>query len=130
MKIAFFPGKFQPPHLGHIQTLMKLYPDYDKIFVGITGGEPRILSLEKTKEIFETVLKHLPKFKVVLIKGTLVYKESLEELPKFDVLVTGNDEVVEWANKMGIKSKFLPRSTGIGYNGTELRMLDKKKKTR
>jgi len=127
MTVAFFPGKFQPPHLGHIQTLMKLYPKYDEIIIGITEDSPRIISPKETKQTFESVLKYLPKFKIVLIKGTLVLKKSTEGLPDFDVLVTGNDKVIQWANKMKIKSKFLDRSTGIGYSGTELRALSKNK---
>ena len=29
-RVAFFPGKFQPPHLGHIITLMRIYKKFDK----------------------------------------------------------------------------------------------------
>ena len=123
MTKALFPGKFQPPHLGHIQTLMKLYPDYDEIIVGISEDKPQIISPENVKEIFVSVLKYLPKFKVVLIKGTLTKKETLEGLPEFDILVTGNDIVVKWAKEKGLKTAFVPRSKGIGYSGTEIRKI-------
>ena len=42
--VAFFPGKFQPVHMGHITSLMKIYDDYDKIIIGITSDSPAILS--------------------------------------------------------------------------------------
>ena len=123
MTIAFFPGKFQPPHLGHIQTLMNIYSDYDEIIVGISEDEPQIMPPEKVREIFESVLKYLPKFKIVMIKGTLTTWKTTDGLPEFDVLLTGNDKVVKWAKEMGIKTAFVPRSKGLGYSGTEIRRI-------
>ena len=43
MTVAFFPGKFMPPHLGHIETIMDVYDEYDRIIVGITEGPPRVM---------------------------------------------------------------------------------------
>ena len=59
MTIALFPGKFQPPHLGHITTLMKLYPKYDKIIIGITQDKPEVLSQEKRKELFDSFMDRI-----------------------------------------------------------------------
>jgi cytidyltransferase-like protein len=127
MTTAFFPGKFQPPHLGHFLTLMKLYPKYDRIIVGITEDEPRVISPEKTKIIFTDMLRYLQKFRIILIKGTLIKKETLEGLPSFDVLVSGNKNVIDWAKKMDVATEFTQRSSGVGFSGTELRELYKKK---
>ena len=49
--VAFFPGKFQPVHMGHITSLMKIYNDYDKIIIGITSDSPIILSLQERRDI-------------------------------------------------------------------------------
>ena len=123
MNIAFFPGKFQPVHLGHIVTLMSIYNKYDKIIVGITEDKPEIISQEERKRIFESVLKYLPKFEIVLIKGAIVNSISLEHLPNFDVCLTGNHEVIEKLNEFGLKTEMIERSQGIGYSGTEIRSL-------
>jgi len=123
MTIALFPGKFQPPHLGHITTLMKLYPKYDKIIIGITQDKPEVLSQEKRKEIFEAVFQYLPKFKVVLIKGTIEGSNSSDNLPQFDICITGNKKVVEKIRSFGKKAEFIPRSEGIGYKGEDIRKL-------
>jgi len=123
MTIAFFPGKFQPPHLGHIQTLMKIYPDYDEIIIGISEDDPQIIPPLKVKEIFESVLMYLPKFRIVLIKGTLTKWKTIDDLPEFDILLTGNEKVVKWAKEKGLKTALVPRSKGIGYSGTEIRKL-------
>ncbi|MBC8488107.1 MAG: adenylyltransferase/cytidyltransferase family protein [Bacteroidetes bacterium] len=126
MTTAFFPGKFQPVHLGHIITLMKIYDKYDKIIVGITEDEQKIMSQEEIKNVFENVLKHLPKFEIVLINGTIVNSTSPDNLPDFDVCVTGNPQVIDKLNKYGLKTEFIERSKGIGYSGSEIRSIIEK----
>lgn len=123
MTTALFPGKFQPPHIGHIQTLMNIYPFYDKIIVGITEDKPSVLSPLKVKNIFESILKHLPKFEVILIKGTIEGSDSIDNLPDFDVLLSGNQKVIDHVKKFGKKADFISRTEGIGCSGTELRSL-------
>lgn len=121
--IAFFPGKFQPPHLGHMISMMQLYPKYDTIIIGITEDGPKMLTQEERKKIFEKALEHLPKFKVVLIKGVLSEAKSLEHLPYFDVCISGNMKVIKNIKKLGREVKFMPRSTGLYFSGTELRRI-------
>lgn len=123
MTTAFFPGKFQPVHLGHIITLMKLYDKYDIIIIGITEDKPEIMSQEGRKRVFESVLKHLPKFEIVLIKGTIVNSTSTNNLPDFDVCISGNPEVINKLNAYGIKTEFLKRSEGLGFSSSEIRSL-------
>jgi len=123
MAIAFFPGKFQPVHLGHIITIMNIYDKYDKIIIGITSDTPEILSLEERKEIFNTVFKHLPKIEIILIKQVITGSKNVDYLPKFDICLTGNDLVIKTMHKLGKKAKYLDRSIGIGYSGREIRTL-------
>ena len=123
MNIAFFPGKFQPVHLGHIVTLMKIYDKYDKIIIGITEDKPEVISQEERKIIFQSVLKYLPKFEIVLIKGTIVNSISLEHLPNFDVCLTGNPQVIEKLNEFGLKTEMIERSEGLGFSGTQIRSI-------
>ena len=123
MNVAFFPGKFQPIHLGHIITLMNIYDKYDKIIVGITDDKPEIISQVERKNIFHCVLRHLPKFEIVLIRGVIVKGENLDSLPNFDVCISGNPEVINKLNAYGIKTEFLKRSEGLGFSSTEIRSL-------
>lgn len=118
--ILFFPGKFQPPHIGHVLTIAKLMNN-NHVIIGITQGEPRVVSQEKVKQIFETIFRN--KVEYHLVKGTLTDYKKLEGLPEFDVLVTGNDEVIEWGIKLGLTVRKVSRSDGIGCSGTELRNL-------
>ncbi len=125
MITALFPGKFQPPHLGHILTLMKLYEKYDKIIIGITEDKPEVLSQKERKEIFEAVLQHLSKFEVVLIKGTIEHSKSQDNLPEFDVCISGNKKVIDKIKSFGKKAGLIPRSGD--YSGTEIRKCQMKK---
>ena len=125
MKTALFPGKFQPPHLGHIQSLMSLYDDYEKIIIGVTEDYPNVIPVKEVITIFEDIFKHLKKYEVIAISGILVKSKSLSHLPDFDVLVSGNDKVISHISSFSKETRFLTRSQGIGYSGTEIRTLIK-----
>jgi len=121
--IAFFPGKFQPPHLGHIITIMDLYDKYDKIIIAITDDVPRVSSSTERKSIFERVFRHLEKVEVVLIPGVLTKYKTTTDLPHFDVCLSGNEDVIDRMKRLGKKVTKVPRSVGIGYSGREIRKL-------
>jgi len=123
MRIAFFPGKFQPPHIGHIETIMSLYDKYDKIIVGITEDIPHVIEQIEVKNRFSFIFKHLPKFQFEIIEGILTESKSFDHLPSFDILLSGNEKVIQKAKLLGFKTKFIERSEGIGYSGTEIRSL-------
>lgn len=126
MSVGFFPGKFQPPHIGHIITISKLLKDYNKIIIGITEDEPRIMPREKVKEIFNTIFEPFIQFShvdTILIDGILTKRENIDDLPKFDVLLSGNDKVLNWGLKHRFTVKNIPRSKGIGYSGIQIRKL-------
>jgi len=123
MKTAFFPGKFQPVHLGHIITIMNIYDKYEKIIIGITNDKPMVLSQEERKEVFEKVFKYLPKVEVILIPEIITGSNKLDYLPKFDVCLTGNELVIKTMQDLGKNAQYLDRSIGIGYSGSEIRKL-------
>lgn len=126
MTTAFFPGKFQPPHLGHLLTINKIYDEYDKIIIGVTEGPPRVMSLEETCNILREVTKYMKKIEIYPIKYTMDDESAIPYLPKkWDVILTGNPYVIRLAKKYNWKYKLIPRSKGIGYSGTELRKLYK-----
>jgi len=120
MITALYPGRFQPPHLGHIITAMRLYKDYDKIIIGITEAEPRFMKPEKVKSIFDEVFQHIPKYDVIIIRG----KDWMEHIPyDTNVIITGNDNSIERLKKRNIKYRKIERADGIGFRGSELRKL-------
>jgi len=122
--IAFFPGKFQPPHMGHILTISKLYHKYKKVIIGITSDKYKVVSKAYIKRIFGTIF---PDAIIVFIPFKLTSLSKLELsllLPEYDILITAeNNEVLKWAKKEGIRVKNIKRSKCIGDSGTKLRKL-------
>jgi len=58
---------------------------------------------------------------VVKIIGVLIEKEDTEGLPVFDILLSGNESVLSWADSLGLTSEFVDRSDGYLFSGTEIR---------
>ena len=125
-QVALFSGRFQPPHLGHIITLMKLHPQYDEIIIAITeytwgGTKMPVLSVKYVKEILEAVFKNISKYRVIIAGKAIIERTNFDDLPRFDVILTGDLNLIKHLEKIGMKYRFIPRTEGVGYSGTELR---------
>ena len=122
--IAFFPGKFHPPHIGHIQTILNILPKYRKVIIGVSEDVPSDKTVTNPDDIIFALKSFFITFdnvEVCKITGILSNKKSVEGLPAFDVLLSGNEKVLSWANKFNIKSKYTSRSDGALFSGTEIR---------
>jgi nicotinamide mononucleotide adenylyltransferase len=125
-KVAFFPGKFHPPHIGHIQTILTILPKYRKVIIGVSEHSPKNTIITEPDKIVGALRPFFADFKnveVCKIKGVLTEKKDLEGLPNFDVLLSGNPEVLSWAKKMNINIEYVPRSEGILFSGHEIRSI-------
>ena len=126
-KIALFPGRFQPPHLGHVITIMRIYPIYDEIIVAVSdytycGKRKRVLSTRKIIQILEKLFVHLPKIRVKSIGRGVIERRSYDDLPHFDYVVSGNMEALKAAEKAGFKTRHVPRAKDLPYlRGEEIR---------
>lgn len=128
MVTAMFPIRGQPPHIGHILTLMKLYPLYDEIIIAVTsntygGKKPQVIPPLEVVKVLEEVFKHLPKYRVVFADEGFSVRTSFDDLPHFDVIVGGDSGVVSNTRKFGIKNAVVPRSTicGLKISSTLIR---------
>lgn len=113
--VAFFPGKFHPPHIGHIQTILNIVPKYRKLVIGVSEDIPKDNVIADPKDIILMLKEFFKSFnnvEVCGISGVLVEKENANGLPKFDVLLSGNPEVLAWAKRCNIESRFIERSAG------------------
>jgi cytidyltransferase-like protein len=121
--IAFFPGKFHPPHIGHLQTIMNVAEQYTHVIVGVTGDIPDhpLVTAKDIAICFKRILGCYKHISVQLINGVLCEKKTLDDLPKFDILLSGNERVLHWAESMGIKHQFVERSFGFDCSGTNIR---------
>jgi nicotinamide mononucleotide adenylyltransferase len=125
MKVAFFPGKFHPPHIGHILTMLNILPRFKKLIIGISEDTPndKITTPNNIKDTLGLFFNNFKNVELCIIKGVLIQKESLEGLPKFDVLLSGNPDVLIWAKNQGVEACFEPRSEGVFCSGTEIRRI-------
>jgi pantetheine-phosphate adenylyltransferase len=74
MKIAVFPGSFDPITIAHVDILKRAMPLFDKIVigVGINSAKQGYFSPEKRKEIIESVFAGVEKIEVALYEGLTV----------------------------------------------------------
>jgi len=74
MKIALFPGSFDPITIAHVDILKRALPLFDKIVVGIglNSSKQGFLSADKREEIVKKVFDKEPKVEVELYEGLTV----------------------------------------------------------
>lgn len=74
MKIALFPGSFDPVTKAHVDILKRSLPLFDKVVIGIglNSTKAAYLSLEKRKEILRAVFADEPKVEVQTYEGLTV----------------------------------------------------------
>ena len=119
-QIGFFPGKFQPPHIGHVLTISKLMKEYD-IIIGISPDDPRVVSQYEVKKTFKLIFEDRVRY--YIFDRVFTDYITMSNFPDFDILLTGNDKVITWADELNIRAKKILRTQCIGGNGEELRKL-------
>ncbi len=66
MKIAIFPGSFDPLTKAHVNILNRALPLFDKVIVGIGQNSTKqsLLTTEQRKSMIEKVYEHEPRVEV------------------------------------------------------------------
>jgi len=74
MKIALFPGSFDPITIAHADILSRALPLFDKIVVGIglNSSKQNFLPAEQREEIVRTVFADMPNVEVALYEGLTI----------------------------------------------------------
>ena len=74
MKIALFPGSFDPITIAHVDILKRALPLFDKIVVGIglNSSKQNFLSAEKREEMVKTIFAGNDNVEVQLYEGLTV----------------------------------------------------------
>jgi len=117
-KVAIFLGKFQPPHLGHVRTILRVSKMYSKLIIGITEDK-MVMEASDVKAIFDEIFIDYSSIEVKVISG--VVENNTVKLPKdIDIVLSGNQKVLNILSKR-YKTQFIARTEGLGYSGTELR---------
>ena len=80
MKIAIFPGSFDPITLGHVDIVNRALPLFDEIIIaiGVNSDKKYMFSLEKRIHFIKENYKNEPKIKVETYSGlTTEYCEKV-----------------------------------------------------
>ena len=74
MKIAVFPGSFDPLHNGHVDIVDRLLPLFDKVIIaiGINQDKKYLFTLEKRMQWLKDVFVSEPKIEVKSYSGLTV----------------------------------------------------------
>ncbi|MEH3115128.1 pantetheine-phosphate adenylyltransferase [Pedobacter terrae] len=74
MKIALFPGSFDPITIAHVNILQRATPLFDKIVVGIglNSAKQNFLSAEQRLQILQTVFKDYENIEIQTYEGLTV----------------------------------------------------------
>ena len=74
MRIALFPGTFDPITFGHIDIIERALPLFDKLYIGIglNSNKAPMFSDKQRKQWLQDIFKDEPKIKAVVYEGLTV----------------------------------------------------------
>ena len=103
-----------PPHIGHILTLLRIKDRYDKIIVAISdynfeGKKSHVMTVDEVFTCLHEILKYFPNFEIIIHKEPFRKRINFDDLPKFDIVITGSKEVYNNVVKRGLKAKLIKR---------------------
>ena len=113
--IAIFPARANPPHIGHIRAFLKIREDYEKIIITISnntykGTKKNIMPPEDVIEILKEIFNHIPGYEIIPITEPFITRTSFDDLPDFDIVVTGNTIIYENMKKQNIPVRLMQRT--------------------
>jgi pantetheine-phosphate adenylyltransferase len=74
MKIALFPGSFDPVTKAHVDIVKRSVGLFDKVYIGIGANsvKPGFLSIEKREQMLRAVFETEPRIHIVAYDGLTV----------------------------------------------------------
>lgn len=74
MKLAIYPGSFDPPTLGHIDVIERAASLFDTLVVGVgvNSSKTPLLSAEQRVQVLAESCAHLPNVSVETFQGMLI----------------------------------------------------------
>lgn len=121
--IVLFSGRFDPPHPGHIVTILRLARKYGTCKVVLLRTGERRFPPSYCLSIFEEVFAGNKKV-VVLANDTHFAKITKQEIEDIgcDLYASNNIECLKHVEELGVKTLFTDRS--FDYSSSKIGMPD------
>ncbi|MGH9300743.1 MAG: pantetheine-phosphate adenylyltransferase [Acidimicrobiales bacterium] len=130
VRIALFPGSFDPFHNGHLEVVERAAKLFDEVVVAAMRnpqkGEP-LFSLDERREMLEECLAHLPAVRIVSL-ATLVVDLAAEL--GATAIVKGLRAISDFENELqmaqmnhrlsGIDTLFIPTTSSHSFVASKL----------
>jgi nicotinamide mononucleotide adenylyltransferase len=136
-KTAIFSGRFSPPHLGHLHTILNIAKIYGRVLVVILDYPDReVCSADEARDIFNGIFDAMfpettrSTIQVIINDihfatiGFAQYDTLLRNnglCLNHSIYLSGNQEVLENMKREGIKHRYFPRTDDYLYTGTKIR---------
>jgi nicotinamide-nucleotide adenylyltransferase len=131
---AILIGRFQPPHLGHMEVIRKILSEADELIIGIgsaqeshtlqnpfTAGERTLMLLrslvEERLDLSRILIVPIPDIN----NNALWVSHVLSFSPPFSVVYTRNPLVARLFKEAGFEVRSFPPYSRREYQGTEIR---------
>jgi pantetheine-phosphate adenylyltransferase len=74
MRIAVYPGGFDPVTNGHLDLVTRMTHLFDRVIVAVVRGRDKgsLFTVEEREELVRTAVKHLPMVEVESFEGLMV----------------------------------------------------------
>jgi pantetheine-phosphate adenylyltransferase len=74
MKVALFPGSFDPVTKAHVDIVKRSVDLFDKLYIGIghNSSKPGFLSVEKREQMLRAVFEEEPRIHIIAYEGLTV----------------------------------------------------------
>lgn len=103
-----FPGRFQPFHRGHLETVKSILKDCKSVVIGLREQGDDIFTTQQRKEIIALATTNMP-----------VLVVPLDQVEYYDYVYSSNTKII--SQFPAEKTKFIHRSGNI--SGSEVRQL-------
>lgn len=130
LKVALFPGSFDPFHNGHLEIVERASRLFDKIVVAAMRNPQKagpLFSLEERQKLIEMSTAHIPNVEIVSLSTLVV---TLANQLGASVIIRGLRAVSDFENELqmaqmnrelsGIDTVFIPTSAEFSFLASRL----------
>lgn len=113
-KIVLFSGRFNPNHLSHVCSIIRLAKTFKKVIVVILDYDEREWPVVYTKQRFVEIFSEMPSLEVDIRVNNKhfgqITKVELEVFQPFDYYAAGNLKVLRHMERIGVPCIFVERA--------------------